>query len=90
MDSELEKTLQSINSQNGVLGTLCADVNGLCLMALGSAPSQAAGSLTAIINRAKSLSPNEEPQVVVLETESSTVLIRKEGDITLGVFKIPQ
>jgi predicted regulator of Ras-like GTPase activity (Roadblock/LC7/MglB family) len=91
MDSQLEEALSSLGTQNGVIGSLCADKNGLCLLAHGSAPPAAAGLLASLATRAKQLSKDkEDPVAVCLETESSTVLIRKEGDITLAIYKIPQ
>jgi len=88
MDNQFTELLNQITSEPGVTGILCSDKNGLCLAARGTGNLNTSGYLTSILKRAQKISEEEDPTIQI-ETDSSNVLIKSNGDITLAIIKQP-
>eukprot|EP01132_Coremiostelium_polycephalum_P005969 gene5969-7435_t len=89
MDKQLSETLsQCTTSQNGVIGMICTDENGLCLKSHGSCQSSTAGFYKSLVDKAKLLNKNEAPNICI-ETDSSNIFIQQNDKITLALFKLP-
>ncbi|KAK3590728.1 hypothetical protein CHS0354_030962 [Potamilus streckersoni] len=88
MERPLEKHLDETFKIPGVSGVLCADENGLCLGAKGVAKKEAAGHITSIALSAAKLIPNSNTNpVICIEGETGSVLIKKEENIVMAVYK---
>jgi len=81
MDRTLETALA--NKQN-VVGVLCADSNGLLISAKGELKGSPAGRYTAISRAAASLCPDQQATVVI-ETASSSLVIKDYDSMTVAV-----
>ena len=88
MEKVLEKHLDETFRLPGVAGVLCADENGLCLAAKGIAEKSAAGNIASIAKQAAQLHPNSSSHpVICIESETGSVLIKSQDDITMAIYK---
>eukprot|EP01114_Cavostelium_apophysatum_P024761 TRINITY_DN9813_c0_g2_i1.p1 TRINITY_DN9813_c0_g2~~TRINITY_DN9813_c0_g2_i1.p1 ORF type:complete len:100 (-),score=8.79 TRINITY_DN9813_c0_g2_i1:308-571(-) len=87
MDAQLNQTVTQIMSQNGVVGVICTDKNGLSLASKGKVTTDMAGFVYGISSRAKQLG-SDDP-VILIETDSSNILIRNQDDMTIALFRAP-
>lgn len=72
MNAAIENAL---SSKPGVTGFLCADSNGLCLVAKKDLKEKDSGKLVEIYNLAATLLDDESPTIVI-ETENKEILIK--------------
>ncbi|ORX81913.1 hypothetical protein K493DRAFT_320563 [Basidiobolus meristosporus CBS 931.73] len=91
MEANLETIISNLLGNDGVKGVLLADHNGLCLASRGAAPASAAGFISSIANRAQELmvtQENDAPAVSIsIETQEHTIVIRREKEMTLAIYK---
>ncbi|WAR25722.1 LTOR5-like protein [Mya arenaria] len=73
----------------GIAGVICTDEHGLCLGAKGVATRETSGHIANIAESAARLNPNLPPPVIAIESEGGSILIKKEGTITMGIYKSP-
>ncbi|KAI9331196.1 hypothetical protein BDR26DRAFT_870519 [Obelidium mucronatum] len=101
METGLNKALNHIAAADKVKGVLASDEEGLCLGVRGKAIASTSGTVLSIATRATqiekllvSLGPlpglsidtaELGNAVVMVETESSNVLIRQEDGVTLAI-----
>ncbi|KJE91372.1 hypothetical protein CAOG_002515 [Capsaspora owczarzaki ATCC 30864] len=86
MEQELTQAVNKIH-QDGALGVVAADRQGLCLAARGTGTSSAASFVSLLAQRAKSLSSTAESPVVVIEADHFNVLISQQSDVTTAIWK---
>ncbi|KAL1932391.1 hypothetical protein VTP01DRAFT_9447 [Rhizomucor pusillus] len=93
METDLNNTLDSISSREGVKGVVLADENGLCIGTRGIGKSEAAAFVSSIAITARDLlEPAAEAQgrsqypTITVQYEHSKVIIRNEGAFTLAIF----
>ncbi|XP_066283311.1 ragulator complex protein LAMTOR5 homolog [Branchiostoma lanceolatum] len=88
MEKELDKHLEETMTTHGVLGTMCADQHGMCLGAKGSVSGDSAGMVTRLSELVGQLeSSSEEDPIICIESDSSTLMIKKHDDITMAIHK---
>jgi len=87
MEKPLKKEIDEIMLQPSVTGVLCVDADGLCVAAQGSASKASSGLMSAIASQAASLRPDAPAPVVVLESDSTTTLIKSHSGTTVAVYK---
>lgn len=71
-----------------VEGVVTSDAQGLCEMAVGSAPATASPYLHSLMNSTKHLSAfsaGEEP-IVTIESDSSTIIVRRVETHTVALY----
>ncbi|XP_076367680.1 ragulator complex protein LAMTOR5 homolog [Tachypleus tridentatus] len=91
MEKPLDRCLDEVFNTPGVTGVLCADAQGLCLSAKGTAYPRAAGIITSLMKQAAQLEPTADKLPVLrLESESCNILIQGKSEITLAVYKTPE
>jgi len=88
MEHNLQESISNILSQPGVVGIVCADANGLCLNAQGSAQAGASGFVKSLAQRAKTISSSHSNPIVCVETETTNIFIKDHDNITTAVYKI--
>ncbi|KAL9959442.1 hypothetical protein ACROYT_G032767 [Oculina patagonica] len=90
MEKSLDSHLDDIMSEHGVIGVLCSDQQGLALSAKGTANPMYAGLICSLVENAKKLYPDSEPQpVICLESDACNLLVRSEGNVTVAIHKVP-
>ncbi|XP_066285513.1 ragulator complex protein LAMTOR5 homolog [Branchiostoma lanceolatum] len=88
MEKELDKHLEETMTTHGVLGTMCANQHGMCLGAKGSVSGDSAGMVTRLSELAGQLDPSsEEDPIVCIESDASTLMIKKHDDVTMAIHK---
>ncbi|KAI8346673.1 hypothetical protein B0O80DRAFT_467370 [Mortierella sp. GBAus27b] len=89
METGINNILNKLTESEGVIGVLIADDHGLCLGARGIAKASSAGFIASIASHAKELTENstEDTPTISVDYGNSTILIRKEGNHTLAVWK---
>ncbi|CAH3180756.1 unnamed protein product [Porites lobata] len=71
MEKSLDSHLEDIMSEHGVIGVLCSDQQGLALSAKGTANPMYSGHVSSLVENARKLYPNKEPQpVICLESDA--------------------
>jgi len=70
-----------------VVGVLCADSNGLCLTAQGTARSNSSGSLMALSRLAASIEPGTEDPVLLFDGPDRQCAVRRNAGVTLAIYK---
>eukprot|EP01098_Paradermamoeba_levis_P008223 TRINITY_DN3411_c0_g1_i1.p1 TRINITY_DN3411_c0_g1~~TRINITY_DN3411_c0_g1_i1.p1 ORF type:complete len:116 (-),score=33.76 TRINITY_DN3411_c0_g1_i1:272-571(-) len=90
LDAKFEESFANLLSQNGVLGAIAVDKNGLCLAAKGTASRLSAGYQHNLIENATKLSKTGEHPLVVIETDTCNIFLKKQGDegTSLGIYKV--
>jgi len=81
LDSEL------LDDRTKVLGVLAADNDGMCLMAKGEIDKGLVSLATALSSVAASLEDAEELPTIVIDTEETQMLIKKEADVSVVIVK---
>lgn len=79
-------------TQEGLIGFQCADAHGLCISSSTPAlSSEATGYISSLAHRAKALdlTNSGEFPVISIETDQYSVLIQKQGNLTLAAYKKP-
>ncbi|XP_033647187.1 ragulator complex protein LAMTOR5-like [Asterias rubens] len=90
MESNLERLLEETMTGPGVVGVLCADKQGLCLSAKGTALPESAGLITALSQQAALLKPESTATpVICLESDKGNILVKSHEDTTLVIHKMP-
>ncbi|XP_045165339.1 ragulator complex protein LAMTOR5 homolog [Mercenaria mercenaria] len=89
MERNLDKHLDDTFRVPGVAGVICTDEHGLCLGAKGIATRESAGHIANIAESAARLNPNMPNPVISIEGEGGSILIKKEDNITMGIYKSP-
>lgn len=89
MERPLEKHLDNMCHVSSVAGALCADEHGLCLAVKGPITRECSGHVASIADCAARLHPGLPNPVICLESDSGTILIKKEENITLALYKLP-
>lgn len=89
MERGLEKHLDETFRLPGVAGVLCTDGHGLCLGAKGIATREAAGHIANIAESAARLNPNSASPVIAIEADGGSILIKKEDNVTMAIYKSP-
>ncbi|XP_071817807.1 ragulator complex protein LAMTOR5-like [Apostichopus japonicus] len=90
METGLNNEIEETMNQQGVVGVICTDSQGLCLGAEGTASPHSAGVIAALALQAMQLSPEQSSApVVCLESDKGNVLIKSHNDITVAVHKMP-
>jgi len=87
MEKNLERVMDEICSNPGVLGCVFADQQGLCIGAKGNASNEIAGQIAAIAHQAARIEPNNKMPIITLENDSQICLIQKAGPITGAIYK---
>ncbi|XP_072181614.1 ragulator complex protein LAMTOR5-like [Diadema setosum] len=90
MEQNLDKLLDDTMESQGVMGVLCADKQGLCYSAKGTASADSAGLVASLAQQA-SLLVRESPNapVICLESDGGNVLIKSHQDVTIAIHKMP-
>jgi len=87
------KQVEEITSMPNVIGSLCTDKDGLCLVSQGCAAlnKTTAGLVSSLAGQANRLSTgasiDSNSPVVCLQTENTLLLIKTDANITTAVFK---
>jgi hypothetical protein len=82
LDSEL------LDDRTKVLGVLAADNDGMCLMAKGEIDKGLVALATALSSIASSLEEDaEELPTIIIDTEETQMLIKKESDVSVVIVK---
>lgn len=82
LDSEL------LDDRTKVLGVLAADNDGMCLMAKGEIDKGLVSLATALSSIASNLEVEaEELPTIVIDTEETQMLIKKEADVSVIIVK---
>ena len=87
MEKNLEKTLDDINSTEGIIGCILADHAGLCLGAKGNASTDSAGIIAAIADQVAKLEPKSPAPIISLQNESRKCLIQRQGPVVGAIYK---
>ncbi|XP_074646659.1 ragulator complex protein LAMTOR5 homolog [Tubulanus polymorphus] len=89
MEKTLGKVVDEITTkQQGVLGTVCTDRQGLCLTSSGYNNPINAGLIHAIAQQVESLHPDiSRTPVISLQSDGCNLLIKSHNKATLGVYK---
>lgn len=83
----MEKTLETMNNCEGVVGCLLADHAGLCLGVRGDASSESAGIIAAIADQAAKLEPSSKAPIISLKNDNRQCLIHRQGRVVNAVYK---
>jgi hepatitis B virus X-interacting protein len=83
VDAPFTAALKDIASQVGVLGVLFTDKNGLLLGAAGDVDLSLAGYLTSVVAQATKV----QPTVSVTTPDGKLILVHKENEMTIAIFK---
>jgi len=89
LDKPLDQSVSTLLAAPDVLGVVVTDKQGLALSVKGNATAAAGAFLTSLSARARELSDKEDP-VVVLDTDTSKILVTTREDVTVSVFKRAQ
>lgn len=90
MEQNLDKLLDETMESPGVVGVLCADKQGLCYSAKGTASAESAGIIASLSQQAALLVPeSNSPPVICLESDRGNVLIKTHQDVTIAINKMP-
>lgn len=90
MEANLNTEIEETMNQQGVVGVICTDSQGLCLAAEGSASPHSAGVITALAQQASQLSPEQSTSpVVCLESDKGNVLVKTHNHINVAIYKLP-
>merc|ERR1711924_489127 len=90
MEAPLNEAVDKLMQDESVTGVLCADQQGLCLSARGDAKAEAAGALSALGSHAQQLgAPDQGAAVVILDTNSSNILVTSTEDLLTAIFRKP-
>ncbi|KAL4227165.1 hypothetical protein ACF0H5_015138 [Mactra antiquata] len=89
MERNLDKHLDDTFRVPGVAGVICADEHGFCLGAKGVANRESSGHIANIADSASKLNPSLPNPVISIEGEGGSILIKKEDNITMGIYKAP-
>ncbi|KAK4874809.1 hypothetical protein RN001_014169 [Aquatica leii] len=87
MEKQLDRVMDDVLSNPGVIGCVFADHQGLCLGAKGKASTDSAGIIGAITDQAAKLEPQHKSPVIVLENDTRTCIIQRSGTITGAIYK---
>uniref|UniRef100_A0A7S1GC23 Late endosomal/lysosomal adaptor and MAPK and MTOR activator 5 n=1 Tax=Bicosoecida sp. CB-2014 TaxID=1486930 RepID=A0A7S1GC23_9STRA len=94
LDGPIEDAVSAVEALGGavqpVRGVVVADSHGLCLAARGDGASASAGRVASLAQRASSLGGSGEEPVVAIETDTTTVLIRRTGGVSVAVYTPPR
>jgi predicted regulator of Ras-like GTPase activity (Roadblock/LC7/MglB family) len=96
MEKAVLKQVEEMSSMPHVIGSVCTDKDGLCIVSHGCVVNKTtAGLASSIAGQANRLSTgasiDSNSPVVCLETENTLVLIKTDANITTAVFKdVPQ
>ncbi|CAL8086764.1 unnamed protein product [Calicophoron daubneyi] len=85
METALEEHLASVQSQPGVTGVQCIDVDGLCLASRGCTNELTCGLLTSVYKHIQDIEEEDEkesPVVVIEQSSGSIVLCEADGILT--------
>ncbi|XP_022081031.1 ragulator complex protein LAMTOR5-like [Acanthaster planci] len=89
MENTLERLLDETLSNPGVVGVLCADKQGLCLSAKGTASPESSGIVVALSQQAALLKPETSTTpVICLESDKGNVLVKSHEGTTLVIHKM--
>jgi len=83
IDAPFTAALKDIASQAGVIGVLFTDKNGLLLGSSGDVDLSLAGYLTSVVAQATKV----QPTVSVTTPDGKLILVHKESEMTIAVFK---
>ncbi|EFN78178.1 ragulator complex protein LAMTOR5 homolog [Harpegnathos saltator] len=87
MERNLEKTLDDVISEEGVIGCILADHAGLCLGVKGNASSDSAGVIAAIADQVAKLEPKSPTPIISLQNDSRQCLIHRKGLVVGAIYK---
>jgi len=93
MEKAVLKQVEEISSQPNVIGSLCTDRDGLCIVSqgCGAGNKTTAGLISSIAGQANRLTAgapiDSNSPVVCVETENTLLLIKSDANITTAVFK---
>ncbi|CAM1328971.1 Uncharacterised protein g9892 [Pycnogonum litorale] len=91
MEVNMSKYLNDVGQKSEVTGVVCCDDHGLELASSGVVNSQASGAISVLAKHAALLEPmSTKSPVICIEMDKSCVLIKNEGDVTVGIFKSNQ
>ncbi|KAJ2727058.1 hypothetical protein GGI07_000176 [Coemansia sp. Benny D115] len=99
MEVEIDAIIDSVFRQDPlVTSVIVTDDTGLCLASKGSISEEAAGIVASIATRSDVAMPSPQQlqnqdasrkitPVVQIEAEATTIIIRRIGNIVVGIFK---
>eukprot|EP00735_Rhodelphis_limneticus_P013369 TRINITY_DN7024_c0_g1::TRINITY_DN7024_c0_g1_i1::g.19930::m.19930 TRINITY_DN7024_c0_g1::TRINITY_DN7024_c0_g1_i1::g.19930 ORF type:complete len:135 (-),score=7.18,sp/Q54QW5/LTOR5_DICDI/35.56/2e-09 TRINITY_DN7024_c0_g1_i1:2-406(-) len=90
IDSNVQEAIDGIVRDNRVSGLVCADENGLCIVAHGCGIEADAGRIVSLTRKARTLSPNTDDgaePIIAIETDKSLAFIQNHGRYTFSIFK---
>jgi len=83
LDAPLVDALDEIGRQPGVSGALFVDKNGLCIAVTGDADARLAGYLALVAAQ----TGTQQPTVNVTIDDGRQILVHKENELTVAIFK---
>ncbi|XP_034254949.1 ragulator complex protein LAMTOR5 homolog [Thrips palmi] len=87
MEKSIERCLSETCSMDGVIGSVLADQQGLCLGVKGKASISSSGVITAIADQVAKLEPASKNPIIVLENDTNQCLIQRADRATVAIFK---
>lgn len=85
-ERSLSKSLTAALSKPNVKGILCADQNGLLIVAKGELSGTLAGRLSNISRLASSLTvENTAPHAVIIETADRSIVVKDYDSMTIAL-----
>ncbi|TGZ62577.1 hypothetical protein CRM22_007365 [Opisthorchis felineus] len=87
MEKMLEDHLSSLQSQPGVTAVQCIDLDGLCLASKGPTNELSCGLLSSVYKHAQNVEDVDDFPVVVIEQDSSSVLLCRSDEVLTAIHK---